>query len=83
MAANKPNLELTTTEKRTLEFYQEHLDKYRAPPPVRWLAEQLGGVYPNAVAHTLKRLTFKGYLAPAPITMIKLTLTDKAKKRPR
>ncbi len=59
MAANRPNEELTSTERECLRHYRAHLTKYGAPPSLRQLGAYLG-VHFNAANHCLKSLIKKG-----------------------
>ena len=79
MAERTPNVELTTAEKRVLVLYRDHVDKYKAPPTYRWIADLLGVTH-NAIVQHVKKLEAKGFLARRPVTIIRLTLSDKGKK---
>ncbi len=79
MAAIKPNDELTTTERRLLLAYREHLEKYGAPPSLRQLGEYIGIVH-SAAAYLLKRLQEKGYMQEKRVTSVRLMLSPKGKK---
>jgi len=79
MGAPKPNLELTTHEKDCLRLYREHVAQYKKAPALRWLGQQLD-INHSAAGYLIKRLTEKGYLAEKPVTVMRLKLTNKAKK---
>ena len=76
----KPNLELTTGEKEVLRYYRKHWERHGVPPTVRQLADHMGSKNPNTAQGYLRRLQAKGYLEGKPVTLIRLKLTNKAKR---
>jgi DNA-binding MarR family transcriptional regulator len=81
MAAHKPNEELTTTEKNALIAYRDHLERFGAPPTLRWIAKQVGVVH-SAAGYLMKRLREKGYMQEKKVTATRLVLSQKGKKAP-
>lgn len=58
--------DLTTRQRRILEFIREWGEKYGYPPSVREIGEAVGLVSPSSVAYQLKALETKGYLRRDP-----------------
>lgn len=74
------NRELTTTQKEALDTYRRLTDKNGGDPPsVRELASALGKGH-NAAHQLIQKLREKGYLSMKPVTIIRPTLTAKARK---
>ena len=73
-------MELTSGEKEVLRYYTLHFEKHGVPPTLRELAAHMGSKNSNTAQGYLRRLEAKGYLAPKPVTYIRLKPTSKAKK---
>jgi repressor LexA len=58
--------ELTTRQKRILEFIRDWVERYGYPPSVREIGEAVGLVSPSSVAYQLKELERKGFLRRDP-----------------
>jgi repressor LexA len=58
--------DLTTRQRRILEFIRDWVDRYGYPPSVREIGEAVGLVSPSSVAYQLKELERKGFLRRDP-----------------
>lgn len=58
--------DLTTRQRRILEFIRGWVEQYGYPPSVREIGEAVGLVSPSSVAYQLKELEKKGYLRRDP-----------------
>nr|WP_249713870.1 transcriptional repressor LexA [Micromonospora sp. NBRC 107566] len=58
--------DLTTRQRRILEFIRDWVERYGYPPSVREIGEAVGLVSPSSVAYQLKELERKGYLRRDP-----------------
>ena len=58
--------DLTTRQRRILEFIREWVETHGYPPSVREIGEAVGLVSPSSVAYQLKELERKGYLRRDP-----------------
>ncbi|MEV6346117.1 transcriptional repressor LexA [Actinoplanes sp. NPDC051851] len=58
--------DLTTRQRRILDFIRGWVEKYGYPPSVREIGEAVGLVSPSSVAYQLKALETKGYLRRDP-----------------
>ncbi len=74
------NLNLTSPQEEALAAYRRLTEKHGGEPPtVRMLAEAIGKS-PNAAHQLIQRLREKGYLSMKPVTIIRPTLTAKARR---
>lgn len=74
------NTELTTSERKALNFYAEYIAAHQKKPTAREVAAFMGSVHPNLGALYLKQLKAKGYLEAVPVMVESLALTAKGKK---
>ncbi len=58
--------DLTTRQRRILEFIRASVESHGYPPSVREIGEAVGLVSPSSVAYQLKQLEEKGYLRRDP-----------------
>ncbi|MFI6759604.1 transcriptional repressor LexA [Micromonospora sp. NPDC050417] len=58
--------DLTTRQRRILEFIRDWVERYGYPPSVREIGEAVGLVSPSSVAYQLKELERKGFLRRDP-----------------
>ena len=58
--------DLTTRQRRILEFIRSWVERYGYPPSVREIGEAVGLVSPSSVAYQLKELERKGFLRRDP-----------------
>lgn len=75
----KPNRELTTSEREALNQYEKYIEKHGEPPSVRQLGALLDITHGPA-HYLITKLREKGYLSARPVTLIRPTLTKKAKR---
>jgi repressor LexA len=60
------NADLTTRQRRILEFIRDWVSRYGYPPSVREIGEAVGLVSPSSVAYQLRELERKGFLRRDP-----------------
>ncbi len=78
---NVPNKLLSDTQARALDVYRRWTDRHDgSPPSVRELAAELGITH-NGAHYLIGKLREKGYLTMKPVTIIRPTLTAKARKK--
>jgi SOS regulatory protein LexA len=58
--------DLTTRQRRILDFIRDWVERYGYPPSVREIGEAVGLVSPSSVAYQLKELERKGFLRRDP-----------------
>lgn len=73
------NRELTTAQKEARDAYRRLSDKKGEPPTVRELASALNKSA-NAAHQLIQQLRKKGHLTMKPVTIIRPTLTAKARR---
>jgi repressor LexA len=59
-------IDLTSRQRRILEFIRDWVERYGYPPSVREIGEAVGLVSPSSVAYQLKELEKKGFLRRDP-----------------
>jgi repressor LexA len=65
-AADLVAAELTSRQRRILDFIRDWVERYGYPPSVREIGEAVGLVSPSSVAYQLKELEKKGFLRRDP-----------------
>jgi repressor LexA len=63
---DRTDSDLTTRQRRILDFIRGWVEQYGYPPSVREIGEAVGLVSPSSVAYQLKELERKGYLRRDP-----------------
>jgi SOS-response transcriptional repressor LexA len=74
-----PTADLTKPQELALAVYRRLTEKLGAPPSVRQFAAALGKSH-NAAHAMIGKLREKGYLSMKPITLVRPTLTAKARR---
>lgn len=77
--SNQPNTALSSTQAEALALYRKLTDRNGEPPTVREFAKALGKSH-NGAHYLIQKLREKGYLTMKPVTIIRPTLTAKARR---
>lgn len=73
------NTELTTNEKLVIRAIQDHEDLHGKLPGKKWIAERCS-IHINTVHNVFRSLREKGYMRERNVTVVRLTLSAKAKR---